>query len=225
MMLAEAAHETTDRARSPTFRMTRARPRGAPARRHAARLRQDHDAGTRRRQGNQARDDRRPDRARRGALRRARARTRAGARSSASSKARTPATTDAALATELQAIAADLEFLRHANIGQEKMAAADLERVRRIGERSLSRSRRRAAPDSHGGRAREPDDPVRNADERGARGHQPAHRVDDRDARVAAVAPAPRPRPRVRGRAPRAHGRHAATRAASRASRCRGRRG
>ncbi len=46
------------------------------------------------------------------------------------------ATTDAALATELQAIAADLEFLRHANIGQEKMATADLERVRRIGERS-----------------------------------------------------------------------------------------
>ncbi|HYR01595.1 MAG TPA: HD domain-containing phosphohydrolase [Casimicrobiaceae bacterium] len=45
------------------------------------------------------------------------------------------AATDAALEAELAAIAADLAFLRRANVGEEKMAAADVERVRRIAER------------------------------------------------------------------------------------------
>jgi HD-GYP domain-containing protein (c-di-GMP phosphodiesterase class II) len=46
-----------------------------------------------------------------------------------------PVAVDAELASELDAIAADLAFLRRANVGEEKMAAADVERVRRIAER------------------------------------------------------------------------------------------
>ena len=52
-------------------------------------------------------------------------------------------TTDAELAAELDAIAADLAFLRRANVGEETMAAADVERVRRIAER------RYTGPDGH----------------------------------------------------------------------------
>ena len=112
-----------------------ARSRRAPSRGDAARLRQDHDTGARRRQGDEAADDRRPHRSRRGALRCTRRRGAARARSSAGRPDEDAAATDAALAAELAAIDDDLAFLRRANIGQEQMAAADIERVRRIGER------------------------------------------------------------------------------------------
>ncbi len=45
------------------------------------------------------------------------------------------AATDAALGAELAAIDDDLAFLRRANVGQEQMSATDIERVCRIGER------------------------------------------------------------------------------------------
>ncbi len=73
-------------------------------------------------------------------------------------------TTDAKLAAELDAIAADLAFLRRANVGEETMPAADVERVRRIAERRYTGPDGHARPVAHRRRAREPDDPLRHAD-------------------------------------------------------------
>ena len=138
MMLAEAVNDTRDGPLA-EFAHDREGPLRAEDRRPAARLRQDHHAGARRRQGDQARDHLRPHPPDRHALRGAEARRRdraAQARSSSSLRAgATSATARRARATRryrdtLRQLDEDREFLRRCNIGGERCATEEQERVR-----------------------------------------------------------------------------------------------
>ena len=99
-------------------------------------------------------------------------------------------------------------FLRSSNIGSEAMSPEDQERVRAIGTARKWRNESGVWSNFLS------DDEITNLTIRSgtltagrAPGHQSSHRGDDPDARVAAVAQSPQERTRVCGRSPRAHGR------------------
>ena len=134
---------------------------------------------------------------------------------------------EARFAAQIKQYETDREFLRFCNMGSERMAPEDQQRVFNIGTgyrwRDLEGARRRRFPE----RRRDPQShhPQRHAHRGRAQGHQPSHRGDHPDAREAAVAQASEERSGIRRRPSRAHGRDAAIRKGSRASRCRCRRG
>ena len=143
MMLAEAVNDTLD---GPLAEFTdgregplRAADRGPPAR-----LRQDHHAGPRRGQGDQARDDLRPHQPGRHAIRGPQARRR-DRRAQQEARARAPGRTRRdhpsrphlrdrrGPARHVRQIEEDRKFLRRCNIGAESMSKEEQDRVHQIG--------------------------------------------------------------------------------------------
>ena len=218
MMLAEAVNDTLDGPLS-EFTMTEKDRYELQDRGPAPRLRQDHHAGPRRRQGDQARDDLRPHQPDRHPVRGAQARRRdRRAQQEARARARRRAGRDHPARPHLRdrrgaarhgapdrggpQVPAPLQHRRRVDVeggaGPRRPDRARLQVARR------DRQHRRLP---HRRRAEEPHHLARHAHPGGARDHQPPHRLDDQDARGAAVAEAPAQRAGVRRRPPRAHGR------------------
>ena len=194
--------------------MTREGPLRAEDRRPAARLRQDHHARARRRQGHQAA---RPSTTASHLVdTRFEVLKRDAEIACCAPSSKPPSATTTGAGPRRSALRAQLAQLRgrprvpaRCNIGSERMARrGPASACRSIAALPLARRRRARRRDvPHRRRGQEPHHPLRHAHRGRAQDHQPPHRGDHPDARGAAVAEPPEERARVRRRPPRAHGR------------------